>query len=133
VTGGEGVSERLVLQRLCNRALDAVSLLAEGDSGVRAVGANEWVNQFFDVLDDDAPWAGRSWSVFTPDEVTLLGAVHDRLQDVCQSTPQILVDDDFIAAGWPARIAPLARQAELHVQARGRFSEDAEETEPGRP
>jgi hypothetical protein len=119
------------LQRMRNRVIEAVQLLAEGDAGVRSVGANEWVNQFFDVVDDDSPWEWRSWPVWTAEEVRYVGEVHDALLDVCRRTPHVLNDDVFIAAGWPSRIVGAARAAESALLARGRFSEEVEEAEPG--
>ena len=38
VRGDEDLTERVVLQRMRNRAIEAVQLLAEGDAGVRSVG-----------------------------------------------------------------------------------------------
>jgi hypothetical protein len=115
-----------------NRAIEAVQLLAQGDAGVRSVGANEWVNQFFDIVDDDSPGDWRSWAVWTREEVMCLGKVHDCLVDVCRRTPQVLNDEEFIAAGWPAGIADAARAAESTLLVRGRFSEEVGEVEPGR-
>jgi hypothetical protein len=131
--GHSDVTERVVLQRLRNRALEAVELLAEGEGGIWSVGAEEWINQFFDVIDDDSPWQWRSWSVFTAAEVLLLAEVHDQLREVCRQTPQVLDDDHFIADGWPSRVAVSAQAAASALSARGRFSEDVEETEPGHP
>jgi hypothetical protein len=133
VNGDEYPTERVVLQRMRNRAIEAVQLLAEGDAGVRSVGANEWINQFFDIVDDDSPGQWRSWSVWTREEVMRLGELHDLVLEVCRQTPQVLDDDMFVAAGWPSTIAPAARAAETVLRARGRFSEDAEETEPPHP
>ncbi|WP_327039620.1 hypothetical protein [Micromonospora maris] len=85
----ERPSERLVEQRLRNRAMEALVALSKGDSGVRSVGVGDYINLFFDVI-----------------------------------------DDDFIASGWPGRIQPAARAASDVMQARGRFREDAEEENP---
>jgi hypothetical protein len=133
VSHDQEVSERVVLQRLRNRAIEAVELLAEGEAGVRSVGANEWVNQFFDVIDDDMPGDWRNWPVLTGEEVAALAEVHDALLDVCRHTPPILVADDFVAGRHPDEIARLARRAVHELLTRGRFSEDVEEAEPGRP
>ena len=113
-----------------NRAMEALVALSEGDSGVRSVGVGEYVNEFFDVIDDDIPWHWRDWSCFTPDEVEHLDAVHGLLKAACAATPRIDTDDDFIASGWPDRIQPAARTALKAMQARGRFREDVEEETP---
>lgn len=123
----EGPSERLVEQRMCNRAMEALVALSEGDSGLRSVGVGEYVNQFFDAIDDDIPWSWRDWSCFTPDEVERLDAVHGLLKAACAATPRIDTDDDFIASGWPHRIQPAAHTALEAMQARERFREDVEE------
>jgi hypothetical protein len=131
VSYGREVSERVVFQRLRNRAIEALELLAEGETGVRSVGANEWVNQFFDIIEDDPPGDWRTWPVLTGQEVAVLANVHDALLEICQRTPGTLDDSDFIGGGYPSEIALLARRAVDELLARGRFSEDVEETEPG--
>jgi hypothetical protein len=113
-----------------NRAMEALEALSEGDAGVRGVGIGEYVEQFFDVINDDIPWHWREWSCFTPQEVEGLDQVHGLLRAACDATPQIDTDDNFIASGWPVRIQPAARSALDLMQARGRFREDVEEVEP---
>jgi hypothetical protein len=126
----ESPSKRLVEQRLRNRAMEALVALSEGDAGVRSVGVGEYVEQFFDTVNDDSPWHWRDWSCFTPEEVERLDAVHELLKAACAATPHITTDDDFIASGWPGRIQPAARRALDVMQARGRFREDVEEETP---
>lgn len=113
-----------------NRALEALVALSAGDAGVRSVGVGEYVNQFFDAIDDDIPWHWRDWSCFTTEEVERLDAVHGLLKAACAGTPRIDTDDDFIASGWPTTIQPAARMALEAMQARGRFREDVEEETP---
>ena len=113
-----------------NRAMEALVALSEGDAGVRNVGVGEYIEQFFDIINDDIPWHWRDWSCFTPDEVERLDAVHGLLNAACAKTPRIDTDDDFIVCGWPGRIQPAARTALDAMQARGRFREDVEEDTP---
>lgn len=127
---GERPSERLVLQRLRNRAIAALETLADGDAGVRQVGVVEYVEQFFDTIDDRSPWNWRGWSCFTDKEVVALDEVHTLLVAACEATPEIVDDDGFIETGWPARIQPPAARALKLMRDRGRFSEDHEEVEP---
>lgn len=122
--------ERLVEQRVRNRVLEALEPLSEGDTGVRCVGVREYVNQFFDWIDDDISRHWRDWSCFTPEEVERLDQVHALLSAACAATPRIDTDDDFIASGWPARIQPAAQSALDAMRARGRFREDVEEEAP---
>jgi hypothetical protein len=130
MTDRDQPSERLVEQRLRNRAIEALEALAAGDDGVRAMGTSEYLNLFFDTIDDEIPWQWREWSTFTPDEVAALDRVHRTLLDAIAATPQIRSIDEFIASGWPARIAPVAATALGLMQTRGRFSEEREEDSP---
>ncbi|MFD4323589.1 hypothetical protein ACFWQC_03075 [Nocardioides sp. NPDC058538] len=123
-------SERLVEQRMRNRAMESLETLSEGDEGVRIVGVGEYVNQFFDFIDDDIPWRWREWSTFMPDEVACLDEVHGLLKEACRQTPRDVTDVDFIASGWPERIQPAAQRALSLMTARGRFSEAVEEDQP---
>jgi hypothetical protein len=121
-------SDRLVEQRLRNRAIEALDVLAGGDDGVRETGTDEYVNQFFDTIDDD--WRWREWSTFTAAEVAALDMVQRAVLDACAATPQICPDDEFIASGWPERIKPVATAALDLMRRRGRFREDREEGTP---
>lgn len=123
-------SERVVEQRMRNRAIEALETLAKGDDGVRQIGVVEYVEQFFDIIDDRSPWSWRTWKVFTPTEVAALGEVHDLLVAACAATPTMVGEEDFVATGWPTQIQPAARTALDLMLARGRFSEDVEEAEP---
>ena len=115
-----------------NRAMEALVALSEGDAGVRSVGVVEYIEQFFDVINDDIPLHWRDWSSFIPEEVQRLDAVHGLLDAACSATPRNRTDDDFIASGWPTRIQPAARATLDVMQARGRFSEDFEEEVPSK-
>jgi hypothetical protein len=91
-------SERLIDQRLRNRAIEALAILAKGEDGIRAVGNSEYVNHFFDTIDDGVSWRWRDISTFTPAEVDALASVQGLLLDACAATPQICSDDEFIDA-----------------------------------
>ncbi|MFE6857254.1 hypothetical protein [Nocardia sp. NPDC057668] len=126
-------SERVVEQRLRNRAIEALVTLAEGDAGVRTWGYGEYINEFFDTIDDDGPWRWREWSTFTSAEVAALDRVRRAVLDACAATPRISSDEEFVASGWPGRIAPVAAAALELMRSRGRFREDREEVVPSRP
>ncbi|MFD6454824.1 hypothetical protein ACFWF3_28980 [Nocardia sp. NPDC060220] len=125
-------SERVVEQRLRNRAIEALETLVEGDEGVRRWGYGDYVNEFFDTIDDDGAWRWREWSTFTPAEVTALDKVQRALLEACAATPRISSDEEFVASGWPRRIKPVAAVALELMQSRGRFREDREEDVPSR-
>jgi hypothetical protein len=126
-------SERLVLQRMRNRAIEALDTFADRDEGVRALGVVEYVEEFFDVIDDRAPWYWKTWSTLTPEEVTAIDRVQQLVLEACAATPGVLAAEEFIATGWPARIQPAAVEAVTLMRARGHFREDVEEDQPSLP
>jgi hypothetical protein len=113
--------------------MEALESLGDGDGGVRAVGVVEYAEQFFDVINDDAPWQWRDWSCFSPGEVDALDKVRRCLEEACAATPQLVSEDEFVLSGWPRAIQPLARAALDLMRRRGRFREDVEEDEPSLP
>ena len=126
----EKPTDRLIDQRVRNRIIDAVAVLAKGDDGVRKVGKAEYVESFFDMIDDDVSPSWRDMSTLTPAEVSCLASVLGLLLDACAATPQMCSDDEFIASGWPERIEPAAASALALMEQRGRFREDHEEDSP---
>jgi len=111
--------------------MEAVEVLADGDVGVRACGASEWINQFYDFVEDDGPWDWRACSTLTTREVEVLESVLGLMNAACDATPQMVTDDQLIESGWPHRVQPVASAALALMRSRGRFSEEAEEVEPG--
>jgi hypothetical protein len=109
--------------------MEVLEPLAEGDEGVRSEGIAEYVNGFFDFIDDKAPGDWRTMSTLVPAEVSALDEIQRLLLDAV-ATGQICSDDDFIASGWPERIRPVATEALSLMRRRGRFSEDHEEETP---
>jgi len=126
----ETPSVRLVDQRVRNRVIDAVDVLAHGADGVRAASTAEYINMFFDVVDDDMPGDWRDLSTYTGAEVTELERLLRLMMDAVAAIPKICRDDEFIASGWPERIQPVAAIALATMLRRGRFSEDVEEEVP---
>jgi hypothetical protein len=124
-------SQRLVDQRLRNRVIEAVEIVAEGDAGVLAVGDTEYFNYFFDFVDDDLPWEWRSLSTYTADEVAALEEVLEAVLEALEAVGH-LDHLDLIASGWPTRIQPVAQRALALMLARGRFDEEQEEDQPSR-
>jgi hypothetical protein len=124
-------SHRLVEQRLRNGAIDVLEYLADGDEGLARVGASDWFNRFFNVLDDDTPlgpW--HTWSVFTEEEAKGLGGVHFLMVMASETTSPIVSEEELEEMRWPARVQPLARDVCRLFKDRGRFREDREEDEP---
>jgi hypothetical protein len=123
----EPPSSRVVDQRVRNRVIDAVEVLAGGPDGVRSASTAEYINMFFDVVDDDMPGDWRDLSTYTKAEVIELERVLGLMLDAVAATPEICTDDEFIASGWPERIQPFAARALATMLRRGRFREDVEE------
>lgn len=125
-------SPRLVDQRLRNRIIEQLQGLRRGDAEVREFGGNNYINGFFDgmPLEDDAPLKN---SAMTAEEIAAVEDVRALMIQATLNTAQSLADEDFIAGGWPARIAPPAADALNLLMTRGRFSEDFEEIEPASP
>ena len=101
-------SQRVVEQRLRNRAMEALETFAAGNDDLRRVGVVEYVEEFFDVINDEVPWHWQEWTCLTPEEVQALDEIQKLLKAACGATPQVCSDDLFIASGWPARIQPVA-------------------------
>ena len=119
-------SRRVVEQRVRNRIVEAVKILADGDDGVRAVGDCCYYNCFFDWIDDGISTSWRELSTLTRVEVRHLESLHDVLVTSLQTT-YAMHGEELIASGWPTRIAVLARTTLQAMQSRGRFDEDIEE------
>ncbi len=117
-------------QRRRNRVMEVLEVLADGDEGLRAVGAKEYFSYFFDDVDDDLPHDWRALSTYTDEEVALIDAVLVGMLAALESTASLPTEDAIAATGWPERIAPLAREALAVMAARGRFDEEREEPEP---
>jgi hypothetical protein len=123
-------SDRLIDQRVRNRIMEAVAILADGDDGVRQVSAKEYFLIFYDYIPHRDEGAMYPNSAITAEEFALLREVSRMLDDACDDTPQFVTEDELIASGWPKRIRPIAQKALKTMQGRGRFSEEREEYVP---
>jgi hypothetical protein len=120
---------RLIEQRVRNRIIEVVLILARGDDGVREVWPDEYFESFFDLI----PSGSKTFlSLTTLDEDEKEGLLKiARLVDLASSaTPKVMTADELIATGWPTRIQPVAREALDVFIKRGRFDEDKEEQHP---
>jgi hypothetical protein len=121
-------SHRLLDQRIRNRVLDALLLLADGEAAVRRWGCAEYFEKFFDCFHTESPWDPPS--TMTAEEIAATKTVLALMLDAMSATPRVMPDGEFIRSGWPERIKPLAEQAAGVFLARGRFDEEREEDEP---
>jgi hypothetical protein len=113
--------------------MEALETISAGGEGIRAVGVVEYAEEFFDVINDTAPWHWKAWTCFTPGEVAALDEVQQLLHTACAATPQLCSEEEFINSGWPVRIQPSAARALELMRTRGRFREDIEEDRPSLP
>jgi len=95
----EQPSKRVIDQRIRNRIMEALATLADGDEGVRAVEPGEYFESFYDWV----PHGGmqRLNGAISAEEQTGLSDVSKVLDLACDSTPQLMTADEFIATGWP--------------------------------
>lgn len=125
-------SKRIIDQSLRNRIMDELLGLSEGDDNVLSSGPDEWFESFFDYF----PYDGAEYSTcgaVSENEMLVLVPVVEAMQEASQEIAEDVTDEALIASGWPARIAPMAKQALAVFLARGRFSEEVEEDEPSSP
>ena len=124
--------KRLAEQRGRNHLMDALAPLAARNNGVRGGGDELWQASISSWVDEAAPWAWTSWSVFNAAEEELLKDVQTIIM-VSRHEIAGLSPSDLLASHWALRIRELAAPA-LHVMnARGRFSGEDAETEPSGP
>lgn len=126
----EKPSTRLIDQRLRNRIIEAVAILAAGDDGVRRQGYVEYFDRFYDVIPHRQHGEMYPNSAVTAGEMSALRGVSSILDDACDATPANMADEDFIATGWPQRVQSPAMETLGLMRNRGRFSEDVEENTP---
>ncbi len=113
--------------------MEEILCLSEGDAGVTAAGPTEWFLAFFDWF----PYQGEPkwYPAMTPEEIAAVSKVCVLMQQaiaVTDISKQPTVDE-ITRTGWPERIAPVAQKAIDLMLQRGRFSEEAEESEPSTP
>lgn len=121
-------SDRLVSQRVRNRIMEELSMLAGGNAAVREFGW-DYLLDFFDWF-PDAPALSPAAELMTPDEKTRLSKVLLAMERFKSELPEGATIDQLIGSGWPCRIAPLAKEAYDVFATRGWFSEEHEEAEP---
>jgi hypothetical protein len=122
------ISHRLLEQRIRNRVLDALLLLADGEATVRGWGFAEYFEKFYDWFPCESPWDPPS--TMTAEEIAATRSVLALMNNALSATPKIMPDEEFVRSGWPERITPMAREAASVFLARGRFDEETEEDEP---
>lgn len=109
--------------------METLLSLAHGEKEVMEFGAGEWFESFFDHFPYEGA-ANQDNTAITESEWLALAPVLEAMQRACETTPSKIAEQDLIATGWPARVAPMAKQALEVFRRRGRFSEEVEEDVP---
>lgn len=120
----------MIDQRLRNRIIEVLEVLAEGNEAARIIGPAgyfEWFHDFLPYRDRGVHLAN---SAIIGAEREALAALGDLIDAACDDTPPLVDESELIASGWPERIGPVAKTALDLMQRRGRFREDVEEAEP---
>ncbi len=126
----EQPSARVIDQSVRSGIMEALAILADGDDGVRRLGPAEYFESFYDVIPHRDDGEMHPNCTITTEERSLLFQVSRILDDACDATLGNMTADEFIAAGWPERIRPIALKALAIMRERSRFSEDQEEEVP---
>lgn len=126
----ETISPRLLDQRLRNRMMEALEVLALGNAGVKCVGAIDYFEVFFAYLPYRNCEGVPSNSALTAAEWMALNLVQSLMDEACDKSPRNIQDAELILSGWPERIQPAAVAALKMMTDRGRFNEEVEEATP---
>lgn len=120
----EEIAERIVEQRLRNRIIEVVEVLASGDDGVRYVGPAEFFEAFYDFIPHHSDHAMYPNSAISPAERKALKVLSAILDQACDSIPRNLEIEEFIETGWPKKIQNVAQNVHSLMIQRGYLSEE---------
>ena len=107
--------------------METLNVLSDGNSGVRAIGAVEYFEMFFDWFPTTDTGDTLDYSVFTAEERTVLNATLRIMNQACDATTELVSDDELIASGWPTRVQPIAKAALDVMHRRGPSDEEEDE------
>ena len=124
-------SARLVDQRIRNRIMEVVDLLAMGEGGVRLVGFTAFFELFYDWIPHHRDGPLPPNAALSDEERKCLEDLRRVLDKACDATPGEMGADEFIATRWPDRIAEAAAAALELLGRRGPAPEDTEESRFG--
>lgn len=127
----EEVSGRIVEQRLRNRMIEAIGILAQGNEGLIEVNYNEFFLRFYDLWDDGRLIAWPN-STFSEEEEDAVNALGWKLEEIMEETLHFRSETEYLQSGCAERIKPKAEEVLKLFLSRGRFSEYREELSPKR-
>ena len=102
---------RLADERIRDRIMEAVSILAEGDHGVRRVWPTEYFERFYDFIPHRGDGGKGVNNAISGEERALLLELSGIVDEACDATPNDMTAEELIATGWPERIQPVAEKA----------------------
>jgi len=117
-----GVSRKLVGQRVRNRQIEWLEMLASYESNPK-FDLNELMNQWYDWSPERSSYA---LDVYTSTEAEQLSRVAITVGEFCKATPSTIYDEaaELVKPEWKKLVlAGRAALAELHL--RGRLSDDS--------
>jgi len=121
-------SPRVLDQRVRNRIIEVIGILADGVDGLRLFGVSGYFNFFFDWVTDEGDIAPNS--AMSIEEREQLMVLRRLVVAACDDTPATITEHALIETGWLDRIVPEAKRALEVFLKRGRFDEEKEELEP---
>ena len=121
------VSDRLLSQRVRNRIMEELSILAEGTDALRQMGW-EYLQCLLDWF-PDAPELNPAVDIMLPAEREAVAEVL-RMIISFAAEARNWTTDEMIRSGRADQIAPVAARALASFNLRGRFDEENEEDHP---
>ncbi|MBW6426131.1 hypothetical protein KX729_32760 [Rhizobium sp. XQZ8] len=99
----EDVSHRLIEQRLRNRMIEAIGVLARGNEGLIEFKYNEFFLKFYDLWDEGRliVWPN---SAFTEEEEDAINALGRMLDDIMEETLHFQSEAEYLRSGCPKRV-----------------------------
>ena len=119
------LSQGIVAQRIRNRRIEWLEIVAVDDDDPWAFGLGGLVDLWFDWNPDAPAVADYPPPIYTPGEAEALVAVGHAVNALCEATPSSIRDDAAVRAmlEW-ARVKAATRRALAEMAARGRLPED---------
>jgi len=120
------VSEVLLKQRVRNRIMEVIDVLAEPEDIAR-LGLFEVINLWNDFGPGQGDTEWYSGPVFTTEEIALINQVELSVEKVARANKTDLFElEDILASPEIRPLIPTAREAREVFNRRGTFSEDTE-------
>jgi hypothetical protein len=124
----ENLSDRVLAQRVRNRIMEELSILAEGSAALERMGWDYLLN-FLDWF-PEAPELNPAMAMMLPDERQAVAEVLSRVLQFQAEARSGAITEDLLQLGRAIVVAPAAAKALALLNTRGRFDEEQEEDQP---